>query len=245
MDITGTTVLITGSNRGLGRALVDATLAAGAGKIYAAARTPLAADDPRIVPVRLDVTDHAAISTLAAELADVDVVVNNAGVANLQPAGDADLTVAREELEVNYLGLAAMTQAFAPVLAARGGGAFVNVLSVASWIGSPALSTYAASKSAAWSFTNQSRVVLADQGTQVTAAFFGYVDTDLTAGLDVEKMAPAHVATAIIAGLVAGDDEVIVDDQSRAVKAALPDDQRLLYPMVAELHRAAQAAAAG
>jgi NAD(P)-dependent dehydrogenase (short-subunit alcohol dehydrogenase family) len=243
MDLTGRTILITGSNRGIGRALVDAALAAGAGKAYAAARTPVAIDDPRVAPIALDVTDHAAIARLADELVDVDVVINNAGVANLQPAGAADLDVARRELEVNYLGLAAMVQAFAPVLAARGGGAVVNILSVAAWIGSPALSTYAASKSAAWAFTNQARVVLADQGTQVTAAFFGYVDTDLTAGLDVDKLSPAEVAAAIIAGVTAGEDEVIVDEQSRAVKAALPDDQRLLYPMVAEQYRAARAAA--
>lgn len=243
MDITGKTVLITGSNRGLGRSLVDAALAAGAAKVYAAARTPAAIDDARVLPVVLDVTDHAAIRQLASEFVDVDVVINNAGIANLQPAGAADLEVARRELEVNYLGPAAMMQAFAPVLAARGGGAFVNVLSVASWIGSPALSTYAASKSAAWSFTNQARVVLADQGTQVTGAFFGYVDTDLTAGLQVDKLPPRTVADAIIAGLVAGDDEVIVDDITRAVKAGLADDQQLLYPMIRQQYLASLAAA--
>ncbi len=243
MDITGKTLLITGSNRGLGRALIDAALAGGAGRIYAAARNPTPIVLPGVEVVALDVTDHAAVAALAEQLTDVDVVINNAGVANLQPVGAADLDIARQELEVNYLGLAAVTQAFAPVLAARGGGAFVNVLSVASWIGSPALSTYAASKSAAWSFTNQARIVLAEQGTQVTGAFFGYVDTDLTAGPDVEKMPPSLVAGAIIAGLVAGEAEVIVDDLTRAVKAGLADDQAQLYPMIAEQFRAAQAAA--
>lgn len=232
MDITGKNVLITGANRGIGRALTEAALAAGAATVYAAARDPKSIDLAGVTPVALDVTDHAAVAALAAELTDVDVLINNAGVANVQAPGVADLELARQELEVNYLGTAATTQAFAPVLAARGGGAIVNILSVASWIGSPALSTYAASKSAAWSFTNQARVVLKQQGTQVSGAFFGFVDTDLTAGLDVPKLSPREVADAVIAGLQAGDAEIIVDDVSRMVKGALGDDQALLYPGV-------------
>ncbi|MBO9534703.1 MAG: SDR family oxidoreductase [Solirubrobacteraceae bacterium] len=244
MDITGKHVLVTGANRGIGRALAQAALDAGAGKVYAAARDAASIDQPGVVPVALDVTDHAAISALATELSDVDVLINNAGVANVQAPGAADLELARHELEVNYLGTAAMVQAFAPVLAARGGGAIVNILSVASFVGSPMLSTYAASKSAAWSFTNQARIVLGQQGTQVTGAFFGFVDTDLTAGLDIPKLSPQEVAEAIVAGLVAGDAEVLVDERTQAVKAGLADDQRLIYPLIEQEFLAAIGASA-
>lgn len=230
MDITGKHVLITGANRGIGRALAEAALAAGAGKVYAAARDASAIDLPGVEAVALDVTDHAAVAALAERLTDVDLLINNAGVAHVQPGGAADFDLARRELEVNYLGTAAMVQAFAPVLAARGGGAVANILSVASWVGSPALSTYAASKSAAWSFTNQARIVLRQQGTVVSGAFFGFVDTDLTAGLDVPKLAPADVAAAVIAGIQAGGEEIVIDEISRSVKAGLSDDQRLVYP---------------
>ena len=142
------------------------------------------------------------------------------------------LDTARAELEVNYLGLAATTQAFAPVLAANGGGAFVNVLSVVSWLSSPILSTYSASKSAAWSFTNSARVELKRQGTHVVGVHVGLVDTDLTAGFNVDKIAPAAVAAAALDAVEAGQPEAVVDDLSRQVKAGLSDDQRILYPQV-------------
>jgi len=125
-----------------------------------------------------------------------------------------------------------MTQAFAPVLAANGGGAFVNLLSVASWVGSPLLSTYAASKAAAWSFSNSARIELKLQGTQVVGVHVGFVDTDLTAALDVDKIEPAAVAAAALQALEAGEPEAVVDEVSRQVKAGLSDDHRVLYPQV-------------
>lgn len=234
LRIEGTVALVTGANRGIGRAFLDALLERGAAKVYAAVRDPesVAATDPRVVPVRLDVGDRARVAELAGELSDVQLVVNNAGIAHPATPTTASLEGARAELEVNYFGLVAMTQAFAPVVAAGGGGAFVNVLSVASWVGSPLLSTYAASKAAAWSFSNSARVELARQGTQVVGVHVGFVDTDLTAALDVEKVAPATVATAALDALEAGEPEAVVDDVSRQVKAGLSDDHRLLYPQI-------------
>jgi NAD(P)-dependent dehydrogenase (short-subunit alcohol dehydrogenase family) len=244
MKIEGSVALVTGANRGIGMAIRTALLERGAAKVYAGVRdvTTVPTDDPRIVPVRLDVTDAAQVRAVAAALGDVAIVVNNAGIG--RPATPLAATVddARAELEVNYLPLLATTQAFAPVLAANGGGAFVNLLSVVSWVGMPSLATYSASKSAAWSYTNSARVELARQGTQVVGVHVGFVDTDLTAGLDTDKIPPAAVAAAALDALEAGASEAVVDEFSRAVKAGLHDDQHLLYPGIAAQFEAARSA---
>jgi short-subunit dehydrogenase len=125
-----------------------------------------------------------------------------------------------------------MTQAFAPVLERNGGGAFINVLSVFSWVATPLLTTYSASKAAAWSFTNAARIVLKRQGTHVVAVHAGPVDTDMTAAIDLGKIPPATVATSALDALEAGEPEAVVDDYSRAIKAGLSDDQDALYPQI-------------
>ena len=234
MQINGTVALVTGANRGIGKAFVETLLARGAAKVYAAARdvTTLDLTDPRLVPVQLDVTDADRVAAVARQFTDIRLVVNNAGIAHPAAPSTADLDAARAELEVNYLGLIATTQAFAPVLAANDGGAFVNVLSVASWVGNPMLATYSASKAAAWNFTNSARIELKRQGTHVVGVHVGYVDTDLTAGLDAEKVAPATVAACALDAVESGEPEAVVDELSRQVKAALSDDHRLLYPQL-------------
>jgi NAD(P)-dependent dehydrogenase (short-subunit alcohol dehydrogenase family) len=241
VNIQGTTALVTGANRGIGQAFVDALIARGAAKVYAAARNPdsITTDDPRVVPIALDVTDGARVAELPGETADVQLVINNAGIASSGSPLSADLDAARAELEVNYLGLAAVTQAFAPVLDANGGGAYVNVLSVASWVGNPPLATYSASKAAAWNFTNSARVALKAQGTHVVGVHVGYVDTDLTAGLDAPKLDPADVASAALDALEAGASEVAVDEISQYVKANLADDHTQIYPMIEQQFSAA------
>jgi NAD(P)-dependent dehydrogenase (short-subunit alcohol dehydrogenase family) len=246
MKIEGSVALVTGANRGIGKAITTALLDRGVAKVYAAVRdvTTVATDDPRLVPVRLDVTDPDQVRAVAATLGDVEIVVNNAGIGRPATPLAASVEDARAELEVNYLPLLATTQAFAPVLAANGGGAFVNVLSVASWVGMPSLATYSASKSAAWSFTNSARVELKHQGTQVVGVHVGFVDTDLTAGLDIDKVAPSTVAAAALDALEAGASEAVVDELSRTVKAGLHDDQQLLYPGIEAQFEAARSALA-
>jgi NAD(P)-dependent dehydrogenase (short-subunit alcohol dehydrogenase family) len=232
MQIEGTIVLVTGANRGIGKAFTDALLERGAAKVYAAARDVATVTDPRVVPVQLDVTDFDRVAAVAHELDDVELVVNNAGVGHVGLPLEASLEDARTQLETNYLSLIASMQAFAPVLERNGGGAFINMLSVVSWIASPRLATYSASKSAAWSYTNSARIELKSQDTEVVAVHVGFVDTDLTAGLDGPKISPATVANFALDALQAGEPEALVDDVSRAVKAGLSDDQNTLYPQV-------------
>ena len=232
MNIQHSTALVTGANRGIGKAFADALLDRGATKVYAAVRDVATVTDPRLVPIQLDVTDPDRVAAVAHELDDVQLVVNNAGVLHVAIPPSASLDTARVELETNYLGLVSMTQAFAPVLERNGGGAFVNVLSVFSWVATPLLSTYSASKAAAWSFTNAARIVLKRQGTQVVGVYAGPVDTDMTAAIDLEKIPPATVAMGALDALEADEPEAVVDDYSRAIKAGLGDDQGALYPQI-------------
>src|SRR6478735_1280979 len=232
MNIQDSTVLVTGANRGIGKAFADALLDRGAKNVYAAVRDTTTATDPRVAPIQLDVTDPDRVGEVARELDDVQVVVNNAGVLHVGIPLSASLDTARVELETNYLSLVSMTQAFAPVLERNGGGAFVNLLSVFSWVATPLLTTYSASKAAAWSFTNAARIELRRQGTHVVGVYVYGVDTDMTAAIDVEKVPPAIVATSALDALEANEPEAVVHDYSRAVKAGLSDDQGALYPQI-------------
>ena len=232
MHVKDSTALVTGANRGIGKAFADALLDRGARKVYAAVRDVGTITDPRLVPVQLDVTDPDRVAAVARELDDVQVVVNNAGVAHIGIPLNSSLDDARTELETNYLSLVSMMQAFAPVLQRNGGGAFVNVLSALSWAAMPPLTTYSASKAAAWSYTNAARIELGSQGTHVVGVHPGPVDTDMTAAIELDKIAPATVATSALDALEGGLPEAAVDEFSRAIKAGLSDDQDTLYPQI-------------
>ncbi len=230
--IAGARVLVTGAGRGLGRVFTESLLTRGAAVVYAGTRDPAQVVSPGAVPVRLDITSAADVAAAAARCADADVLINNAGVMRFAPVLAApDLQSAREEMETNYFGTLRMCRAFAPVLAANGGGALVNVLSIVSWFANPQNSSYCASKSAEWALTNAARVELRRQGTLVTGVFAGVIDTQMGAAFaDLPKTSPQLVVDQALDGIEAGAEEVLCDDRTRSVKAALPDDLTLIYP---------------
>ena len=233
MQINGATTLVTGANRGLGQVYARELVSRGAARVYGAARNPAAVTEPGVTPVALDITDPGRVAQVAGECADVSLLVNNAGVLKYSTfIGAPDLAAARAEMEVNYFGTLSMCRAFAPVVAANGGGAIVNMLSVTSFYTNPLDASYGASKAAAWSLTNGIRVELAHNGTLVIGVHAGFIDTDMAALTDAPKVSPESVAQQVFDAVEAGQIEVLADDRSRFVKASLSRDHELIYPDV-------------
>jgi NAD(P)-dependent dehydrogenase (short-subunit alcohol dehydrogenase family) len=230
MKVERAAALVTGANRGLGAAIAQALLEGGA-KVYGAARDTTTITNPDVIPVPLDVTSEDDIANAARTCGDVSIVVNNAGIlrssTSLAPVA---IDAARAEMETNFFGTMRMARAFRPVLRQNGGGALVNMLSVLSFVSMPQGATYSASKAAAWSLTNALRMELRGQGTLVVAVHAGFIDTDMAAGVDAEKVSPQSVATQIVTALEADAEEVLADPTSQMVKASLPNDLTALYP---------------
>jgi NAD(P)-dependent dehydrogenase (short-subunit alcohol dehydrogenase family) len=228
MDIEGSTALITGANRGLGRHFAQQLLDRGAAKVYATARDPRTIDIDGVVALALDVTDPAQVAAAAQAAPDVNLLINNAGVSTGTDLVTGDLDRIRLELDTNLYGMLAMVRAFAPQLS---GGAILNVLSRLSWLSFQGANAYAVSKAAAWSLTNGIRLELAEQGTLVTGVLLSSTDTDMMAGWDIPKNDPADVVRAALDGLEAGELEVIADADTAAAKAALSADPRDVYQL--------------
>ena len=233
MKIDGSVALVTGAGRGLGRAFARELVSRGAARVYGAARDPAAVTEPGVTPVALDITDSGRVARVAEQCPDVSLLVNNAGVMAASTfIGAPSLDAARLEMETNYFGTLSMCRAFAPVLAANGGGAMVNMLSIVSFFTNPFNASYGASKAAAWSLTNGIRVELAHQGTLVVAVHAGFIDTDMAALIDAPKISPESVAEQAFDAVEAGEIEVLADERSRSVKASLSRDHELIYPRI-------------
>lgn len=235
MKIAGSVALVTGANRGLGQVFTRELVSRGAARVYGAARRAAAVTEPGVTAVELDITDPELVRKVATSCRDVTLLVNNAGV--MKPGtftGPPNLDNARFEMETNYFGTLSMCRAFAPVLAANGGGAIVNMLSVTSFYSYPADDSYAASKSAEWSLTNGIRVELHHQGTLVVGVHASFIDTDMTAKIDEPKVSPESVAQQALDAVESGRVEVLADERSRFVKESLSRDQELIYPPVQE-----------
>lgn len=232
MTLKGKNILLTGAAGGLGTALLRALLAQGAGKIYAAARStaalsPITQQEPRVIPVLLDITAAASVAAAARQCADVEVLINNAGVNRCVGLLAADaMAAAREEMEVNYFGTLAMCRAFAPGMAGRGTGLIANVCSIIGLVNLPVNGTYCASKAAGHSLLQGVRAELAPKGIAVVGIYPGPVDTRMTAGQEMPKATAEEVAEAIVAGLTKGDEEIFPDPMSREVHRQLVADAR-------------------
>jgi short-subunit dehydrogenase len=225
--IKDSTVLITGATGAIATALIAALRARGARKIYAAARNPsaLAASD-WLVPLKMDVTSDDDVSKAAAAATDVTLLINNAGVNhNTAFLLAADLSIAREEFECNYIAPLRVTRAFAPALIANKG-AVLNMLTILSRVNLPFMGSYCASKAAALSLTQGLRAELGPKGVRVAAALPGAVDTRMTAGLPIPKMSPADAATEILDGFERGEEETYVGDMARGLAEGLAKDPK-------------------
>jgi NAD(P)-dependent dehydrogenase (short-subunit alcohol dehydrogenase family) len=228
MNVQGSTVLITGANRGIGKAYVEGFLEAGAARIYATARSLAALEavgamaPDRIIPLALDVTRPEEVAVVAQQAPDVNILINNAGV--LGAGGlftDQSVETAQWEMQTNYFGTLSMVRAFAPVLKRNGGGAIVNLLSIVSVVNAPVFSSYSASKAALYSLTQGVRAELAKQGTHVIGVFPGPVDTAMAEGVPMDKVAPIAVAQATIRAIAEQIEEVYPDPTSQHVFAHL------------------------
>jgi NAD(P)-dependent dehydrogenase (short-subunit alcohol dehydrogenase family) len=212
--ITAKTVLVTGANRGLGRALVEETLRRGAERVYAGAREPIAHPDNRVTPLIIDVTNFAQIQAAAERVESLDILINNAGVSVPDDLGDR--SAFERHLAVNLYGTLDVTRAFLPKVT-RTRGRIVNVVSLGAIAAVPVLPAYSVSKAAQLSLTQSLRALVAGAGVSVQVVMPGPIDTDMVRDLPVPKTAPESVARGIVDGIERGEEEIFPDPMSAAL----------------------------
>jgi NAD(P)-dependent dehydrogenase (short-subunit alcohol dehydrogenase family) len=212
MTVADRAVLVTGANRGIGQALVEEALRRGATRVYAGTRQPMAHADARVTPLALDVTDAAQTEAAVARVESLDILVNNAGVARYDDLSDR--AALEQHLAVNLFGTYGVTQAFLPLLTR---GAIVNVLSDTAFAALPLIPAYSISKAAAFSLSQSLRALLAGRGVRVHAVIAGFVDTDMSRGVDVPKASPESVARNIFDGVERGEEEIFPDPASASM----------------------------
>ena len=232
-SFNGATVLVTGANGGIGAHFVRESLARGAAKVYATARTPREWDDERVVPLALDVTDAESIRAAVEAAPDVSILINNAGVSVSSPGilthSDEEI---RRSVETNFLGPLFLTRAFAPSLSAKGGDTvIIDIHSALSWFAVAGI--YSATKAALWSATNSLRLELQPAGVQVVGVHVGYVDTAMAAHATDSKLDPAELVATVLDATEAGEYEVLADDTSVQAKAGLSAPLEAVYPQLA------------
>jgi NAD(P)-dependent dehydrogenase (short-subunit alcohol dehydrogenase family) len=238
MNISDTVALVTGANRGLGAHIVQELLTGGARHVYVTARdtSTVAGDlraDSRVTVLPLDVTDDDSVSRAAEAAADVNVLVNNAGVLNFGGVLDGDVSGFERDLATNYFGALRVTRAFVPTLERQAPAAIVNVLTLIALAPVTPMAGYSASKAAAHSMTQALRAELKPRGIRVLGAYPGGIDTDMLKGVDADKAAPAVVARRIVAALAADDSIVFPDDASAGAGAVYRTDPLRLEEMLA------------
>jgi len=231
MQIKNSVALVTGANRGIGRALVESLLDQGASRIYATARrlqdldAIIALAPKRISPLQVDVTKPAEIADAATKAMDITLLINNAGTLDFGSVLDAPSEAFRRDFDVNFYGTLHATRAFAPALI-RNKGAVVNVLTVVALASIPRIGPYNASKAAAWSLTQSLRADLAKHGVQVFGVFPGPVDTDMARSVEMTKASPQAVAREVLAGIESGIEDIFPDPMSKQVYGAWAADHK-------------------
>ena len=240
MNVKGSVALVTGANRGVGRAFVKVLLEQGAAKVYATARdagkiADLAAAYPgKVEALALDITKPEQVSAAAARAKDVSLLINNAGVNKMKGLIAVDsIDHARAEMEANYFGTLAMCRAFAPVLKTNGGGAIINVVSVAGRVTIPMLGSYCASKWALFSMTQGVRAELAKQGTFVVSVNPGAIDTDMAKGMDMAKLDPVDVARQSLKAVEDGVEDIYVGEMAQGTMQGLRADEKAIEKQLA------------
>jgi NAD(P)-dependent dehydrogenase (short-subunit alcohol dehydrogenase family) len=213
-ELAGKSVLVTGSNRGLGQALVEESLRRGAARVYAAARQPTGAGDERVTPLMLDVTDPAQIRAAVDRVESLDILINNAGVS--VPDDLSDRSAFERHLAVNLYGTLDVTRAFLPLLT-RSHGAVINIVSLGAVAAVPVLPAYSVSKAASLSLTQSLRALLTGRGVTVYAVMPGPIDTDMVRALDIPKTPPEDVARATLDGVERGEEDIFPDPMSAAL----------------------------
>jgi NAD(P)-dependent dehydrogenase (short-subunit alcohol dehydrogenase family) len=241
MDFKNQTILITGSNRGIGKALVEASLKVGAKKIYAAARDVSSVpdfNDDRVEVIELDITNANHIAKAVELAGDINVLLNNAGVADFNSMLEGPMDRVQRDMDVNYFATLAMMRAFIPVLARNDFSAIVNIASIAAFVNFPMLGGYSASKAALFSATQAARIELASKNISVHSVNPGPIDTDMAAGMEMDKATPEDTAKNIVESLKDGVPDIFPDAQGAGMFELWKDDYRKLEAAVAEMHGA-------
>ena len=239
MNFENRTVLVTGANRGIGRATVEALLDKGVSKVYAGARSTTSLPDfgdDRVVQLAIDITDSDSVQAAASAAPDVDLLINNAGTAAFADILSAPLDVIRSDMDVNYYGTLSVTRAFLPALERKKGAAIVNVVTLAAFVAFPSLGGYSASKAALFSLSQGIRMSLAPRGIAVHTVNPGPIDTDMAKEIDMDKVTPQHAAAEILRGLEAGEADIFPDPTSTQLFGVWKQDYRALEQAVYDMH---------
>ena len=241
MNLNDKTALVSGANRGIGRALVDALLQRGVAKVYAAARDPgslPAYDDQRVVGMRLDIRDADQIVQAAEFAKDVDLLINNAGTAAFASLVKSPRDQIKHDMDTNYYGTLDMIRAFVPILETKEDAGIVNLVTIAAFVNFPSLGGYSASKAALFSLSQGVRMELAPKGIAVHTVNPGPIDTDMAKDLDMEKATPESAVENILNGLENGEADIFPDDGGRQMFDVWSNNYRDLEQMVADMHSA-------
>ncbi|MCU0490321.1 MAG: SDR family oxidoreductase [Chloroflexaceae bacterium] len=238
MNVEHATVFVTGANRGIGQALIAELQQRGVRRIYAASRQPQALagmTSELVVPITLDITNRQQVQAAVARASDTTMLINNAGALAFGSLLDSPLELIVRDMDTNYYGTLHMVRAFAPVIAQNGGGAIVNLLTMASLASAPAIGGYSASKAAAYSLTQAIRANLRGKGIAVHGVYPGAVDTEMIAAMQMPKTSPAQVAQAILEGVANGVEDIYPDGMAQQLVQLWRQDPNQLAAQLAAL----------